>query len=398
MKTLILSLFCSASALAQGSFAIRNANLHLGNGNVISQGLLHVHEGKITAVIDPNSNGSYTLAPDVPVLDGSGWNVYPGLILLNTIVGLTEIDAVRATLDFDEVGRFTPEVEGHVAFNAASSILPTLRQNGVLFAEVCPRNGMVAGSSSVLRLDGKAWPQALVAKNCGMHMHWPRTKKESSELKTAFLSLLEQAKAGRTGQQYQALRRVIRGEEPIMLHINSASEWQDAMEFFRIWPNIKIVVLECRDCEVIVQELSDQHQPVIASRIWELPPYAHSDPLQRYKSVQALDSGGVVLALDYEGDMEAMGGRNLGFMAGTLQRAGFSPNEILPLITLNPAKILGIDNQVGSLEVGKEASFFACQGSPLEALHFKLLRLWSKGIEIPLEGRQESLKYEFESK
>jgi hypothetical protein len=398
VKTLILSLFFSASALAQGSFAIKNATLHLGNGKVIEQGLLHVHEGKIAAVVDAKSNGSYTLAPDIPVLDGQGWNVFPGLILMNTIVGLTEIDAVRATLDFDEVGRFTPEVEGHVAFNAASSILPTLRQNGVLFAEVCPRNGMIAGSSSVLRLDGKAWPQALLAKNRGMHMHWPRTNRESAELKKDLLSLLEQAKAGRTGQQYQALRRVILGDEPIMLHINSASEWQDAMDFFRPWPSIKLIVLECRDCELIAKELNSQNQPFIASRIWELPPYAHSDPSQRYASIRALDSAGLILALDYEGDMEAMGGRNLGFMAGTLQRAGFSPNEILPLITLNPAKILGIDDQVGSLEVGKEASFFACQGSPLEALHFKLLHLWSQGIEIPLEGRQESLKYEFESK
>jgi imidazolonepropionase-like amidohydrolase len=96
--------------------------------------------------------------------------------------------------------------------------------------------------------------------------------------------------------------------------------------------------------------------------------------------------------------MEAMGGRNLGFMAGTLKRVGFEEKDILPFITLNPARILGLDQHIGSLEVGKEASFFACQGSPLEALNFNMIKLWSQGIEIPLKGRQETLKDEFDRK
>jgi imidazolonepropionase-like amidohydrolase len=398
VKTLILSLLFTASALAQGSFAIKNATLHLGNGQVIQQGLLHVHQGKIAAVVDQNSGGPYTLSADVPLIDGNGWNLYPGFILMNTVVGLTEIDAVRATLDFDEVGNFSPEVEGHIAFNAASSILPTLRQNGVLFAEVSPRYGMLAGSSSLLRLDGKPWTESLIKAHTGMHVHWPRAGKEYAAAAAQLQALLIQAAAGREGQQFNALRRVIQGEEKTMLHVQSASDWQKAMEFFRPWPKVKIVVLECRDCEALTQELAQENQAFVGSRIWELPPFYHAQPQQRWLDFQKMSQAGLLMALDYEGDMEAMGGRNLGFMAGTLKRVGFEEKDILPFITLNPARILGLDQHIGSLEVGKEASFFACQGSPLEALNFNMIKLWSQGIEIPLKGRQETLKDEFDRK
>lgn len=398
MKTLILSLLATAGAVAQGNFAIQNATLHIGNGKVIQHGLLHVHKGKIAAVVDLNSDSAYTLLPEVERIDGRGWNLYPGLILLNTIVGLTEIDAVRATLDFDEIGNFSPEVEGHIAFNAASTILPTLRQNGVLFAELSPRNGILAGSSSLLRLDGKPWTESLVLAHTGMHAHWPRGGTENAPAKEQLRTLLSQAQAGRQGQQFNALRRIIQGEEKIMLHIRSASEWQDAMEFFRPWPKIKIVVLECRDCEVLKSEMAQQKQAFVASRIWELPPFHHAQPQQRWLDFQKMNQTGLLMALDYEGDMEAMGGRNLGFMAGTLKRVGFEEKDILPFISLNPARILGIDHQIGSLEAGKEASFFACQGSPLEALHFNMIKLWSQGNEIPLKGRQEILKDEFDRK
>lgn len=398
MKTLILSLLFAATALAQGSFAIQNATLHIGNGKVIQQGLLHVNQGKIAAVVDLNSGAPYTLSPDLPIIDGRGWNLYPGLILMNTIVGLTEIDAVRATLDFDELGNFSPEVEGHIAFNASSSILPTLRQNGVLFAEVSPRYGMLAGSSSVLRLDGKPWTEALLKAHSGMHMHWPRAGAENAPVKNQLRALLSQAEAGREGQQFNALRRAIRGEEKIMLHVRSASDWQNAMDFFRPWPKVKIVVLECSDCEALTRDLVQENQAVVASRIWELPPFYHAQPQQRWLDFQKMNQAGLLMALDYEGDMEAMGGRNIGFMAGTLQRVGFEEKDILPFITLNPARILGIDQYVGSLEVGKEASFFACYGSPLEAIHFNMIKVWSQGVEIPLKGRQETLKDEFERK
>lgn len=398
MKTLILSLFATATALAQGSFAIKNATLHVGNGQVIQQGLLHVHQGKIAAVVDLNSGEPYTLSPEVTLIDGKGWNLYPGFILMNTVVGLTEIDAVRATLDFDEVGHFTPEVEGHIAFNAASSLLPTLRQNGVLFAEVSPRYGVLAGSSSALRLDGKPWTTSLVKAHTGMHVHWPRAGKEYAAVAAQLQALLSQAEAGREGQQFDALRRVIQGKEKIMLHVRLASDWQQAMEFFRSWPKVEIVVLECGDCEALTQELAQENQAIVGSRIWELPPFYHAQPLQRWLDFKKMSQAGLLMALDYEGDMEAMGGRNLGFMAGTLKRVGFEEKDIIPLITLNPARILGIEQHIGSLEVGKEASFFACQGSPLEALNFTMIHLWSQGIEIPLKGRQETLKDEFDQR
>lgn len=415
MKTyikLLILLACAVHLSAQ-SFAVEGATLHLGNGQTIEKGILVVENGRIADLIDLGKPQT-TRAEYTTVVEGDGLHLYPGFLLMNNIAGLTETDAVRATLDYDETGPFTPEVRAGIAFNAASRILPTLVQNGVLFVESTPKGGMVSGQSSVLRLNGKPWTQAAVSPEAALHLFWPDFSPEHiegdpkankvwskrSQIRKERLRQLEEtladAQAGRLGQAYEVWRKVISGEQLLMLHASGAREALEAMAWLDTRPNIRWALVDCFDPMPLLPELKARNIPVLLSRIWELPYASDADPMHRWKDALHLIQEGILVMLDYEGDMEAMGGRNLGFMAGSLMRYGLTEAQILPLLTSNPAKVLGLNAQIGSLEVGKEASFFLCQGSPFEPKSFDMKGVWIQGKSINLTGPQERLKESYD--
>ena len=165
--TCFLLLVISPLALAQvpapgdaqtKPIAIMNATAHLGNGEVIENSAITFEDGKITVVADAT-----TIRLDLSrfrVINAEGMHVYPGLIASNTIIGLEEIAAVRATRDQDEVGEFNPNIRALVAYNTDSEIIPTTRFNGVLYSQTTPRGGRISGSSSVMDLDAWNWEDA----------------------------------------------------------------------------------------------------------------------------------------------------------------------------------------------------------------------------------------------
>ena len=114
-------------------YSIVGATAHIGNGKVIENSLLVFSDGKLTYV--GNNNASEQKGE---VINANGKHVYPGFIAANTSLGLAEIDAVRATRDFDEVGNFLPHIRSIIAYNAESRVIETMRPNGVLMAQVAP--------------------------------------------------------------------------------------------------------------------------------------------------------------------------------------------------------------------------------------------------------------------
>ncbi len=135
-----------APASAQkGHILIMNATAHLGNGSVIENSVIAFENGKITLVGDARlvrlDMGIYT-----EVIEAAGKHVYPGFIATNATVGLQEIGAVRATRDQQEIGKYNPNVRAAIAYNTDSKIIPTLRSNGVLMAQICPRGEVITGT------------------------------------------------------------------------------------------------------------------------------------------------------------------------------------------------------------------------------------------------------------
>ena len=152
IRLLLILLAFATSAFAQNpapappqseSILIMNATAHLGNGQVIENAAIGFDKGKLTLVADAKA---IRLKKDAyaKVIDAAGKHVYPGLISCNTTLGLTEIDMVRSTLDYNEVGDMNPNVRSLISYNTDSKVIPTVRSNGVLLAEVAPRGGCVS--------------------------------------------------------------------------------------------------------------------------------------------------------------------------------------------------------------------------------------------------------------
>jgi len=388
---------------SEESFAIQNATLHLGNGKTIPNGLIGVRNGKISEIIDFSI--PQTTFPEYPtLLDAQGMHVYPGFILLNSTLGLSEVDAVRATLDFKENELFSPEVRAGVAFNAEAVIPGTVRRNGVLIVQSTPRGKFVAGQSSVLALNNRPYTQATLRISSGLHIYWPSYPAPSSEKEREgqlsarlerirklenFLNAAKGADA--PFLQQQVWFNLVTGELPLFVHADGTREIWEALTFFERFRLPRIVLVGALGGESLIPLFKRLNVGIVMERIYELPPgYSHS---LNYRSslLKKYLAADLCVALDYSGDMEAMGSRNLPFTAGYLMGEGLDRETVLTLLTINPARLLGLEKQIGSLEVGKQASFFLSKGDALEIIGNQVERAWIAGEEIPLETRQERL-------
>jgi hypothetical protein len=153
-----------------GPIALTGAIIHVGDGTVIGDGVITFDDGIITAVGDASDNIDLT---NHEVFDVQGRHVYPGFVLPNTSLGLSEVSSVRATQDIVEEGDINASVRSAIAYNTDSEIIPTNRFNGILTAQVAPQGGLISGSSSVFKLDGWNWEDAMLSEDVGLHLHWP---------------------------------------------------------------------------------------------------------------------------------------------------------------------------------------------------------------------------------
>ena len=167
-----ISLIPALSAQTK-SVLIVNATAHLGTDSVIQNSLIGIRDGKIELVANATTARIDKTKYD-EVIEASGKHVYPGFIAPNSTLGLTEIEAVRATNDFREVGSILPHIRSVIAYNTDSKIIPTVRTNGVLLAQVTPRGGIISGTSSIVQLNGWNWEDAVYKIDDGVHINWPR--------------------------------------------------------------------------------------------------------------------------------------------------------------------------------------------------------------------------------
>ena len=145
---------------------------HIGNGEKMENVALSIKNGYIDFIRYQMGSRIDRSQYDT-VIQLEQEHIYPGFIATNTTLGLREIDAVRATLDFDDVGEYNPNVRAAIAYNTESRITPTVRSNGVLLAQITPKGGVISGSSSIMQLDGWNWEDALHTEDEGIHLVWP---------------------------------------------------------------------------------------------------------------------------------------------------------------------------------------------------------------------------------
>jgi imidazolonepropionase-like amidohydrolase len=426
MKHFIFALLAFAQAAAQTPTAgqggakpivLTGGIAHIGNGQVIENAAIGIENGKITFV---RPLGSIRLdAENSEIIDVTGKHIYPGFINPNNTLGLTEIEAVRATNDFAETGAYNPEVRALTSFNTDSRIAPTVRSNGVLITQVTPRSGRISGASSIMNLDGWNWEDAVLKADDGIHINWPGRFQRSgwwaepgptkaNEKYDAQLDelrqFLQRAKAyaeaptAERNQKLEACRGLFNGNQNFYIHVNEAKGIMESVLFAKELGISKPVIVGAAEGWVVTDFLAAEKVPVILHRTHSLPDKEDDHVDQPFKTAKALYDSKIPFCFSYEGDMEAMGCRNLPFSAGTAVTYGVPYEEAVKALTGNAAQILGVSAKVGTLESGKQATLFVSTGDALDMLTNDVTLAFVNGRKIDLDNPQKELYRKFSGK
>jgi imidazolonepropionase-like amidohydrolase len=399
---------------------LKNATVHPVSGPALAPGDVLLENGKVSQV------GHLDVHAD-RVVDLTGQHLYPGLLLLNTSLGLSEIEAVRATLDAEEAGQFVPEVQSWVAVNPDSELLPVARANGIAFFEPTPEGSMIAGQSALMAMDGWTTEEMVFKKAAALHVYWPdmeisaergrgfrrgraggsaeerikERQRKVKELADFFADARAYAQARDAAQtngapdpglnpSWEAMRPYLRGERPIMVHaeelrqIKSALQWAETNHY-------RIVIAGGRDAWKVADLLAKKSVPVIYDAIYSLPLSEAESYDIYFKAPELLRQAGVKVALSLQSAVfEAAFARNLPYVAAQAVAYGMPAEEALKAMTLYPAQMLGVADRLGAIEPGKDGTLFACTGDLLD-VRANVTHLWMAGREVSLDNRHTRL-------
>lgn len=398
----------SPGAVQSEKFWIMAGTLHLGNGKFYNNASIRFDKGIITAIDTSHATKDF---PDHVIVLAK--HVYPGLIAPNTTIGLNEIDAVRSTRDYNEVGENNANIRSIIAYNTDSKVTPTIRSNGILLAQITPSGGSISGNSSIVQLDAWNWEDAAVKTDDALHLNWPRMSQQrgfrdegdaeklqvDKEIR-ALDEIFSNAKTYCSSKpevlnlKLEAFRDVFSGKKKVFIHTDGAREMISAVQFMQRY-NITPVIVGGDESFLITKFLRDNKVAVILIRTHNLPSLPEDDIDLPYKLPKILNDSGVLYCI---ADVGAWQQRNLPFQAGTAVAFGITREQALMAITKNTAEILGIDKNYGTLEIGKSATLIISEGDILDMKTSKVTRAWIDGREINLDNSQKQLDKKFRAK
>lgn len=388
---------------------------HLGNGTVIQNSVIGFDKGKLTIVADAATNPSISGYEEVKI---TGKHVYPGFILPNSQMGLTEVSSIRAMNDFNERGEMNPNVRALPAYNTDNELTSTMRFNGILLAESTPTGGLISGSSSVMEMEGWNWEDAAHSVDISIHLNWPpRMKREFdfatfsfsevvnkdydknvNDLNQFFADAIAYGKLGSKERnlKMEAMQGLFDGKKSLSIHTDHPKEIIESVRFAQKFGAKRIVLITSTGAYLVADFLKENKIPVILTATHELPERPDDDIDMPYKLPYLLSTAGVTVSLAHDGMLGRA--RNLPFYAGTAVAYGMDKEEALKTITSNTAKALGIDARVGTLEVGKDATLFVSNGDVFDFRTSILTHAFISGKLVILPYKQEELFERFSRK
>jgi imidazolonepropionase-like amidohydrolase len=420
--------FCfslAMSAQSTGTVVLKGGKLLTVTHGVIENGVVVMQNGKITAV-----GGAETAVPaGARVIDVAGMTVYPGLIDAETHLGLTEIGAEQMTNDLVEPSdEIMPHMHVYDAFHAETELIPVTRINGITNAIVAPAQGdSLPGQDSFIQLAGRNRDEMILARDVALPMNvsgdqrrrggggggeggisgrFPSTRMGVvAQLRQAFIDAQDYAGkmnapagGGQGGSarpqkrdlKFEALLPYLQGKKPVVLAAHQADEVLTAVELARDF-NLHIILNHLDKAENVVDQIAAYHVPVIVGPITTFP-----GDEERYDAVYKLPAElakrGVKIAFaTYSDDHNA---RNLPYWAGYAVAFGLPHDDALKAITINPAEMFGVADQLGSLDVGKTANVVVANGDPLD-VRTDVKHVFIQGREIPLESKQTRLRDQY---
>jgi imidazolonepropionase-like amidohydrolase len=420
-KFFLSFIFLSSFLVAQNKkrILLKNAIAHIGNGQVLDNSYVSIKDGKIDMVADARVTKIDPSQFDTTI-DLSGKHIYPGLIAPNCILGLQEAEAVRQTSDYAEVGEFNPHVRSLIAYNAESKILETVKANGVLYTQSTPRGGRIAGTSSILATDGWNWEDAVIKVDDGVHVNFPNTiqkhgwwaepepsdknpkyTEQVNELTTFFNNAFAYYNTKNVidkNLRFEAMKGIFDGTKNLYIRADYVKDIIGAINFSKKFNIKKLVIVGGKDSHKITRLLKENNVAVMLNRLHDLPDLPEAETDLIFKLPYLLQKDSVLFCLQNQGDMEAMNARNLAFLAGTAAAYGLTREQALQSVTLSSAKILGIDNLVGSIETGKLASLIVSEGDILDMKTNKIILAYVNGRSIKLSNFQNDLNKKYSEK
>lgn len=401
------------SKAEKGTFALTNATIVTVTNGTIENGTVVIQDGKITAL------GSDVDVPaDAELIDCTDHYIYPGMIDGGTRLGLEEVGSIDLTQDYNEIGDIIPHMQALTAVNPNAVAIPVTRVNGVTTVITKPSGGLFPGTASLINLVGYT-PEQMYAgfkavimnfPSAGRRSYWDRRSEEErqKEQEKALAKLNEVwdeallyhriDSAARTNgreadynPEMQALLPVLRGERTLMLEVNKEGDIKNAIEWVKERKVPKVVLTGVAEGWRVAEEIAEAGLPVIAGPMLSTPTRSSDRYDRPYANPGILQKAGVKVALRTN-DSENV--RNLPYNAGFAAAYGMGKEEALRAVTIVPAEIFGVDDQLGSLEVGKSATLFIATGDPFET-KTQFSYLFIEGWQVPIDSRHIRLYNEF---
>ena len=421
--TILIYLLCAIKLPAQNPvpapdqtkrILLLNGRAHLGNGTVIENSAIGFVKGKLTLVADATTIRLDMSAYDT-IMHIQGKEVYPGFIGMNTTLGINEIELVRATNDYNETGSINPSSRSIIAYNTDSKVIPTVRSNGVLLAQVTPQGGLISGTSSVVELDAWNWEDAAYKTDEGVHLNWPSMRifkawwakpaedqqkeidKNLQELRLLFDDAFAYSKEKNpqvVNLHLEAMRGLFDQSRKLYVHCNFVKEIVAAVNFCKKY-QVQLVLVGGADAWEVAPLLKENNVAVVLGRTHSLPSRDDEDVDLPYKLPYLLQQAGVSYCISVDGFWQV---RNLMFMAGTPVAYGLSREQALMSITSSPARILGIDQTAGTIEQGKDATLIISAGDALDMKTNSIEMAFIRGKQIDLDNVQTRLNKKYREK
>lgn len=425
LALLALALLLTVPASAQGaqyratggSFALTDCRIETITRGTIERGTVVIEDGRITAV------GEAAVPAGARTVSCDGGTVYPGFIDSGTQIGLSEVGSVAETQDSDELGNVTPQMEALTAINPSSVHLPLTRVAGVTTALSVPQGGLFPGTAALVDLHGYT-PDQLATGFEGVVLNFPVSgrrglfdrrdqeaiDKAAKEALEALDETWEQAvlyaridsarAAGRGGEMaYQpemaALLPVVRGQRTLLVEANTAADIVAAITWLD-GKNVDAVLTGVAEGWRVADKIAEAGLSVITGPVTGMPTRTSDRYDRTYQNAALMAQAGITVALRTDDGMQNY--RNLPFHAGFAvaygQEVGFDRAAALEAITINPARIFGVDDHLGSIEVGKAGTLFVADGDPFEPAT-QVTAVFIDGLMIPLVSRQTELYDEY---
>lgn len=415
---------CVAAARVEaqsGAVVIRNATLVPVTGPRVERGTIVLRSGRIEAL------GINVAAPsDATLIDATGLFVYPGLIDAGTNLGLTEIGSVPGGEDTREIGDFNPQNVILSGINPHSELIPVTRVDGVTTVITNAEGGLISGAAALIDLAGWTADDMAIVRRAAMVVNFPSSgpqgfggfgggggqQRSAADRREAMNRQVRQlyqffedarayadVRARATGsmapnanQKFEAMIPFVRGELPVIVDASSPDQIRGAIAFADSL-RLKIIIRGARDAWQLADTLAARKIPVIVGPLTQAP--GNDEPYDLvYANPGVLAAAGVQIAFQ---SSSASNSRTLPYHAALASAYGLSAEEALKAVTINPARMFGVADRYGSLEVGKVANVFVTTGDPLD-VRTHVRHVYIRGEAIPFTDRHTQLYEKFRAR